>query len=118
MTAAWKTPAALNFMTWRSGRTLLSPEATKLFRTLPQAQVPRGLKLTAAAVPVPERELQGFPGPIASSDTALIEAQPLVVDLAGEIIRRELGLRPIELNTPGPEEQMLSSYSPEAPEDS
>jgi hypothetical protein len=69
-------------------------------------------------VPVPERELQGFPGPIASSDTALIEAQPLVVDLAGEIIRRELGLRPIELNTPGPEEQMLSSYSPEAPEDS
>jgi hypothetical protein len=55
-------------------------------------------------VPVPERELQGFPGPIASSDTALIEAQPLVVDLAGEIIRRELGLRPIELDTPGPEE--------------
>jgi hypothetical protein len=48
--------------------------------------------------------LQGFSGPIATSDTALIEAQPLVVDLAGEIIRRQLGLRPLELDAPGPEE--------------
>ncbi|MGO9395148.1 MAG: hypothetical protein ACLP7A_11105, partial [Desulfobaccales bacterium] len=60
-------------------------------------------KLTAAAVPVPERELVGFPGPIATSDTALIESHPQVVDLAGEISRRELDLRPIELDAPGPE---------------
>ncbi len=32
---AWKTPAALNFTAWRSGRTLLSPDAPKLFRNLP-----------------------------------------------------------------------------------
>lgn len=76
----------------------------ELARRTAELAAARGLKLTAAAVPVPERELQGFPGPIASSDTALIEAQPLVVDLAGEIIRRELGLRPIELDAPGPEE--------------
>jgi hypothetical protein len=41
---------------------------------------------------------------IHSSDTTLIKSQPLVVDLAGEIMRRELGLRPIELDAPGPEE--------------
>jgi len=50
----------------------------------------RGLAVTAAAVPVPERELFAFPGPIASSDTALIDAHPVVVDLAGEIIQREV----------------------------
>jgi hypothetical protein len=27
-----------------------------------------------------------------------------VVDLAGEIIRRQLGLRPLDLGAPGPEE--------------
>ncbi|MDD2902550.1 MAG: DUF434 domain-containing protein [Syntrophales bacterium] len=49
----------------------------------------RGLVVTAAAAPVPERELLAFPGPIAGSDTALIDAREVVVDLAGEIIRRE-----------------------------
>jgi hypothetical protein len=49
----------------------------------------RGLAVTAAAVPVPERELFLRAGPIASSDTALIDAHEVVVDLAGEIIRRE-----------------------------
>jgi hypothetical protein len=48
----------------------------------------RGLKVQAAAPPVPERELAAFPGPIASSDTALIDAHHAVVDLAGEIIRK------------------------------
>jgi len=47
----------------------------------------RGLNVTAAAVAVPERELAAFPGPIATSDTAIIDAHDLVVDLAGEIIR-------------------------------
>ena len=48
----------------------------------------RGLDVRAAAVPVPERRLSGFPGAIATSDTALIDAHPTVLDLAGEIIRR------------------------------
>jgi len=48
----------------------------------------KGLKVTAQAVPVPERELAGFPGAIATSDTALIDAHDPVVDLAGEIIRQ------------------------------
>jgi hypothetical protein len=51
-------------------------------------------------VPVPERELQDFPGPIATSDTALIEAHDLVVDLAGEIILRHLEWRPLDLLSP------------------
>ncbi len=49
--------------------------------------VSRGLMVQAQAVPVPERELDGFHGAIASSDTALIDAHEPVVDLAGEIIR-------------------------------
>jgi hypothetical protein len=47
----------------------------------------RGLKAQAVALPVPEHELAAFPGPIATSDTALIDAHGAVVDLAGEIIR-------------------------------
>ncbi len=50
----------------------------------------RGLTVKAAAVPVPERELAALPGPIATSDTALIDAHPVIVDLAGEIITPEL----------------------------
>jgi hypothetical protein len=49
----------------------------------------RGLAAKAAAVPVPERQLAAFAGPIATSDTALIDAHEPVVDLAGEIIRGE-----------------------------
>jgi hypothetical protein len=49
----------------------------------------RGLVVEAAAVPVPERELTAFPGPVATSDSALIDAREQVVDLAGEIIRQE-----------------------------
>jgi hypothetical protein len=56
----------------------------------------RGLKVEAAAVPVPERELAAFPGAVASSDTALIDAHDRIVDLAGEIIRR-LGCRVLDL---------------------
>lgn len=42
------------------------------------------------AVPVPERELLAFAGAVATSDTHLIDAKDLIVDLAGEIIRHEL----------------------------
>lgn len=72
----------------------------ELARRTMEAAAARGLKLTAAAVPVPERELQDFPGPIATSDTALIDAHPQVVDLAGEIIRQKLGRRPLDLGEP------------------
>ncbi len=49
----------------------------------------RGLTVKAAAVPVPERELLTFPGPIAGSDTHLLDAREEIIDLAGEIIRQE-----------------------------
>ena len=60
----------------------------------------RGLEVQAAAVPVPERRLAGFAGAIATSDTALIDAHPAVVDLAGEIIRRRPSWRLIYLREP------------------
>ena len=50
----------------------------------------RGLVVDARAVPVPERELLEFAGAVATSDTHLIDAQKVLVDLAGEIILREL----------------------------
>jgi hypothetical protein len=51
----------------------------------------QGLNAQARAVPVPERELLEFSGAVATSDTHLIDAKDILVDLAGEIIRRELG---------------------------
>jgi hypothetical protein len=57
----------------------------------------QGLAVQAQAVPVPERELAAFPGPIATSDTALIDAHEPVVDLAGEIIRGQSAWRVISL---------------------
>jgi hypothetical protein len=61
----------------------------------------RGLDVRAAAVPVPERRLMGFPGAIATSDTALIDAHPVVLDLAGEIIRRHKEWPVIDLEESG-----------------
>ncbi len=65
----------------------------------------RGLDARAAAVPVPEQRLSGFPGAIATSDTALIDAHATLVDLAGEIIRRHPAWRLIYLREPGPGEE-------------
>jgi hypothetical protein len=64
----------------------------------------RGMAVQAEAVPVPERRLAAFPGPIATSDTALIDAHEPVVDLAGEIIRRQAAWQVIHLGEPGPGE--------------
>jgi hypothetical protein len=50
----------------------------------------QGLAAESRAVPVPERELLASPGAVATSDTHLIDAGEVVVDLAGEIIRWEL----------------------------
>ncbi|MBM4274532.1 MAG: DUF434 domain-containing protein [Deltaproteobacteria bacterium] len=50
----------------------------------------RGLKVAAAAAPVPEKELAAFPGAVCTSDTALIDRVAVVVDLAGELIREQL----------------------------
>ena len=62
----------------------------------------RGLAVTARAVAVPERELLDFAGAVATSDTHLIDAQEVLVDLAGEIIRRVLpdAPQPISLSSP------------------
>jgi hypothetical protein len=65
----------------------------------------RGLKVAAQAVPVPERELTGFPGPIATSDTALIDAHAVVVDLAGEILRQHPEWVSLDLGNPEPREE-------------
>ncbi|MFZ5449017.1 MAG: DUF434 domain-containing protein [Thermodesulfobacteriota bacterium] len=59
------------------------------------------LKVSAQAVPVPERELASFPGAIATSDTALIDAHEAVVDLAGEIIRQHPEWAAIDLGFSG-----------------
>ena len=61
----------------------------------------RGLAVDARAVPVPERELLDFAGAVATSDTHLIDAQEVLVDLAGEIIRRELAgeAHPVSLSS-------------------
>jgi hypothetical protein len=61
----------------------------------------QGMHAEARAVPVPERELLVFAGVVATSDTHLIDAKDIVVDLAGEIIRRELAtaVQPISLSS-------------------
>jgi hypothetical protein len=76
-----------------------SGELAKLTGKLWAAQ---GLQVTARAVPVPEQELAGFPGAIATSDTALIDAHDPVVDLAGEIIRQQRTWEVIGLDEAGP----------------
>jgi hypothetical protein len=68
----------------------------------------RGLRVMARAVPVPERELAGFSGPVATSDTALIDAGAAVVDLAGEIIRQHADWPVIDLKEENAVEGELS----------
>lgn len=46
-----------------------------------------GLAGQAQAVPAPERQLLAHPGPVASSDGALIDAVARPVDLAGQVIQ-------------------------------
>ena len=45
----------------------------------------------AQAIRVPEEILIGFPGVIATSDTAIIDQSKKVVDLAGTILSNEIG---------------------------
>jgi hypothetical protein len=47
----------------------------------------------ARAVKVPEKILIGYPGVIATSDTAIIDQSKEVVDLAGDIIKKRIGLK-------------------------
>jgi hypothetical protein len=60
----------------------------------------QGLKSEVRAVPVPERELLDFQGAVATSDTHLIDAKEVIVDLAGEIIRGELAARLFTVKNP------------------
>lgn len=52
-----------------------------------------GLPGDAKAVPVPEKVLIGFPGIVATSDTAVIGRSEQVIDLAGDLLKRERKLR-------------------------
>jgi len=47
----------------------------------------------ALAMKVPEKTLIGFPGVVATSDTAIIDRSKKVIDLAGDIIRTKIGLK-------------------------
>jgi hypothetical protein len=47
----------------------------------------------ALAVKVPEKILIGFPGVIATSDTAILDRSEKVIDLAGHMIRKQIGLK-------------------------
>jgi hypothetical protein len=49
-----------------------------------------GIRGDALAIAVPEHVLIGFPGIVATSDTAIIDRSRRVVDLAGLIIRRKI----------------------------
>jgi len=61
----------------------------KLAREVRDLLMEHHLRGDATAVRVPEHILIGFPGMIATSDTAIIDQSKKVVDLAGEIIRRQ-----------------------------
>lgn len=69
----------------------------ELARLTAQVLSARGLAVTSRAVPVPEQELLAFPGPVATSDTHLIDLKDLVVDLAGEILRTDLPQNALKL---------------------
>lgn len=56
-----------------------------------------GLAGDARAVPVPERELLAHAGPVASSDSSLLDAVALPLDLAGAIIRDMQPPVPLEI---------------------
>lgn len=62
----------------------------ELAREIRQALTAGGVPGDARAVPVPEQELLTAGLPVATSDTQLVDAVEVVVDLAGEIIRRHL----------------------------
>ncbi len=50
-----------------------------------------GLPGDALAVKVPEKTLIGFQGVIATSDTAIIDRSEKVIDMAGNIVRTNIG---------------------------
>jgi len=62
----------------------------ELAREIREALAGAGLTAEARAVPVPETELMAAGGPVATSDSHLMDGVAAVVDLAGEIIRRAL----------------------------
>ncbi len=53
----------------------------------------KDLRGDAKALPVPEKVLIGFPGIVATSDTAIIDQSDRVVDLAGAIVKKQLSRR-------------------------
>jgi hypothetical protein len=51
----------------------------------------RAVARLPVAVKVPEKVLIGFPGIIATSDTAIIDRSDKVLDLAGYVIKKKIG---------------------------
>ena len=76
------------------------PKSGELAAGMERMMQKAGLNGSARAVKAPERILKEHEGPVASSDSALLDAVSLPVDLAGIIIsRRWPGLRLLRLST-------------------
>jgi len=109
--ASPETEQALAFLADHLGKYRLGPISVfydaplslsgELARRTRELWAERGLAVTAAAVPVPERELLALANSIASSDTGLIDQTKIVVDLAGEIIRGEPTWEVLDLGEKG-----------------
>ena len=83
---------------WKPRKTLFLFDAPismsgKLAREIRDRLNQANLPGDAVAVKVPEKILIGFPGVIASSDTAIIDRSEKVLDLAGYIITKKIGLK-------------------------
>jgi hypothetical protein len=82
---------------WSPGRTLFLFDAPISMSGRLAQEVRNQLKRTnlpgdAMAVKVPEKILIGFPGVIATSDTAIIDQSRKVLDLAGDVLKKETKL--------------------------
>ena len=95
----------LDFLTrWPPARILFLLDAPmsrsgELASRITAALSERNLTGRAKAVPVPEKDLYYFPGPVATSDSVLIDRTAEPFDLAGYVIRERLpGLKILTLN--------------------
>jgi len=85
------------FKKWRPRKTLFLFDAPismsgKLAQEVRSQLKGANLPGDAMAVKVPEKILAGFPGVVATSDTAIIDQSRRVLDLAGYILRRKTKL--------------------------
>jgi hypothetical protein len=69
-----------------------------------------GLPGEAEAVKVPEELLNGFPGLVATSDTAVIDSCAKVVDLAGHILRKMKRITLVQWKTEKMKKRVLKNH--------